>query len=267
MKYMFITGAPAIARHAESCGVQRIFADMEVLGKAERQGHLDTHKAAHTLDDVARLRDSLSDAELMVRINPLHEGTQGEVDALAQRGVDRLMLPMFFSAEEVARFKQIVAGRMPVTLLAETPASLVRLQTLLPHLEGGDQIHFGLNDLSLGMGLDFLFEPMAASLFDLPASMLCAHDIPFGIGGIARVGQGDLPADYVMGEHVRLRSQHVILSRAFRDGDIDLAAELDKLRDLEARWLAADDEALFANHERLATRVFEIAGRIRRERG
>ncbi len=38
---------------------------------------------------------------------------------------------------------------------------------------------------------------------------------PFGIGGIARVEQGDVSGRLVMAQHVRLGSQGVILSRAF----------------------------------------------------
>lgn len=40
--------------------------------------------------------------------------------------------------------------------------------------------------------------------------------IPFGFGGIARIGEGDLPSDYILGEHVRLGSTSVILSRTFK---------------------------------------------------
>ena len=38
----------------------------------------------------------------------------------------------------------------------------------------------------------------------------------FGFGGIARIGEGDLPSDNILGEHVRLGSQSVILSRTFK---------------------------------------------------
>ena len=39
--------------------------------------------------------------------------------------------------------------------------------------------------------------------------------MPFGIGGIARVGEGMLPAELLLAEHVRLGSAAVILSRTF----------------------------------------------------
>ena len=37
LKLMYITNKPAIAKIAADAGVDRIFIDMEVLGKAERQ--------------------------------------------------------------------------------------------------------------------------------------------------------------------------------------------------------------------------------------
>jgi hypothetical protein len=273
MRFMYIASDPAIAAYAEAAGVERIFVDMEVLGKAERQGRTDTHKAAHTYDDVAAVRAAVSRAELMVRVNPLHGGSAEELARLIPLGVDRVMLPMFSNAEEVARFSALLDGRLPVTWLAETPGALVRLKEWLPLIGEEDQVHFGLNDLSLAMGLDFLFEPMAAQLFDPAAALLRDHGIAFGIGGIARLGRGELPADCVMGEHVRLGCGYLILSRAFRGGaenlqgikeSIDLSAELQQLRDVETEWQNGDASALAENHKQLTKRVFEIADSIRK---
>ena len=42
MKFMLITNKPELASYAEECGVGRIFIDLEINGKQERQGHLDT---------------------------------------------------------------------------------------------------------------------------------------------------------------------------------------------------------------------------------
>ena len=47
--------------------------------------------------------------------------------------------------------------------------------------------------------------------------------MPFGFGGIARIGEGDLPSDHILGEHVRLGSTSVILSRTFK-GAVGVAA-------------------------------------------
>ncbi|NYS26556.1 aldolase [Rhodobacteraceae bacterium 2376] len=267
MKTLFITAIPEIALHAEGAGVDVIFIDMETRGKAARQGHLDTHKAAHSLADVAALAPRLSRAELMVRVNPPWAGSAQEARNAIAAGATRLMLPMFNHAAEVTAFKQ-TAGSTPVTLLVETAAALARLPVILPLLGPQDRVHFGLNDLSLDMRLDFLFEVLGGRLLDGPSAQCREAGIAFGIGGVGRVGQGDLPADWILGEHARLGSDWVILSRAFHgraaslaelQAQIDLSAELCAIRQVADEWLIAPHDALYENHARLARRAAQIA--------
>ena len=52
LKLMYITNRPDVAQVAQSCGVDRIFVDMEYIGKEERQGGLDTVKSHHSVEDV-----------------------------------------------------------------------------------------------------------------------------------------------------------------------------------------------------------------------
>ena len=70
---MYITNNSDVAKIAQSAGVDRIWVDMEFIGKDVRQRGLDTVKSRHTVDDVRRLRKVVSSSELMVRINPIHE--------------------------------------------------------------------------------------------------------------------------------------------------------------------------------------------------
>jgi len=267
---LFITATPDIALHAEACGVNVIFSDMETRGKASRQGHLDTHKAAHSLHDVKALSQVLTVAELMVRINPPWEGTEREVADAISAGATRLMFPMFNHAAEVVRFKA-AAGEVPVTLLAETAAALARLPVILPLLGPADRVHFGLNDLSLDMKLGFLFEVLAGKLLDGPASLCRDAGIAFGVGGVGRIGHGDLPADWILGEHARLGSDWVILSRAFHgraasldelQSQLDLADEIAAIRRVTADWRSASGDDLHDNHQRIAQKAAQIAGEI-----
>ncbi len=271
LDFMMITASPEVAAFIEQHGVARIFLDQEVLGKAERQGHLNTHKASHSLEEIAAVARVLTKAELMVRVNPLNPHSQVEIDVALECGAQRLMLPMFTTRREVEVFLTLVAQRVPVTFLAETPQALARLPDWLPLLwPGRDEVHIGLNDLSLGMGLDFLFEPLAGRLLDHAAERLNTAGIRWGVGGIARIGQGELLAETVLGEHVRLGSQWVILSRAFNQGantpsqlmeTLDFSAEIAKLRDFEARWRHASADALMANLEQLAACAYRIGRR------
>ena len=73
LKLMYITNRPDVAKVAQNCGVDRIFVDMEYIGKEERQGGLDTVKSHHTVEDVKNLRKVLNKTELLVRVNPIHE--------------------------------------------------------------------------------------------------------------------------------------------------------------------------------------------------
>jgi hypothetical protein len=267
ISFMMITASPEVAAFVEMNGVSRIFMDQEVIGKAERQGHLDTHQAFHSLNEITAVAQVLKKAELMVRINPLHSGTLQEINAALIHGAQRLMLPMFTNRNEVACFLKMVSGRAPVTFLVETPQALVRLADWITLLTPRyDEVHFGLNDLSLGMGLNFLFEPMAAKLFDPSAELLNRAGIAWGVGGIARIGEGELPAETILGEHVRLGSQWVILSRAFHGGAAKISEmqnfndEIRKLRNIEWYWYQAGTEELENNHRVLATIVYNHLG-------
>ncbi|MCK2183060.1 aldolase/citrate lyase family protein [Halomonas getboli] len=269
LKCMMITACPEVARLAEDCGVARIFMDQEVLGKAQRQAGLDAHQACHSLAEVAAMAAHLRRAELMVRLNPLNPRSPQEVESALECGAGRLMLPMFTRTEEVRQFQSLVRGRVPVTYLAETPAALVRLGHWLPLLRPGiDEVHVGLNDLSLGLGVGFLFEPLAGGVIDGVARELATAGVEWGFGGVGCLKGSVLPADWILGEHVRLGSRWVILSRAFHGGAgslddlrrrVDLAVEVRALRIAEGRWRRAGAERLEANHRRLAARVFEIA--------
>lgn len=71
LKLMYITNRPEIAQIAETAGVDRIFVDMEYIGKADRQGGMDTVQSHHTIEDVRALRAAIETAELLVRVNPI----------------------------------------------------------------------------------------------------------------------------------------------------------------------------------------------------
>lgn len=265
MKLIFITADEARACKAQEAGIDRIMVDLEIVGKEARQGHLGTVISRHKLTDVTALRAVLQSSELMVRINPLFKGSQAEIEDVIARGADRLMLPMFRHSDEVARIIDMIAGRVPLTLLLETGAALARLPQIA-RLEGIDDVHIGLNDLHLDLKLDFMFELFASGLLDLAAQTLQAVGIPFGIGGVARLGQGRLPAELILSEHRRLGSSRVILSRAFiaepQDLDSNFAVEVARLR----AFLSKAELPLEENHRKLGIAAAEIAADIARAR-
>src|SRR5688572_2289440 len=99
-----LTDDPDLAVEADRAGVQRIGVDLETIGKAARQRGHDTRLSTHSWDDLDVVGGVVCRAGLFVRINPIHDGTDLEVErALASRA-SVLMLPSFSTACEVERF-------------------------------------------------------------------------------------------------------------------------------------------------------------------
>ena len=122
-----ITNDPALARRCDALPGMRLFVDLEVNGKAERQAGRNTFISTHRLEDVGRIKSKLQRSLLMVRVNPLHSGTPDELDAVLAQGADWVMLPMFQTPEELQAFSRIVAGRAPIVALLETAGALQSL--------------------------------------------------------------------------------------------------------------------------------------------
>ena len=76
LKLMYITNDPEIAIIAENAGVDRIFIDMEYIGKSIRQGGMDTVQCYHTVEDVRRIKQAVNKAQIMVRVKPIHDATE-----------------------------------------------------------------------------------------------------------------------------------------------------------------------------------------------
>ena len=217
LEYFYITNDTAVAKACEAAGVDRIFIDMEYIGKAERQGGLDTVQNHHTVEDVKNIRAVINKAKLLVRVNPIHCGSENEINAVIDAGADFIMLPMWKSAEEVKRFFDIVHGRVKTILLLETDEARLCIDEVI-RLDGVDEIYIGLNDLHLSQHKKFMFELYTDGTVDEIVSKLKSANIKFGIGGVGRVNcKNLLPAENVLCEHYRLGSSMVILARAFCD--------------------------------------------------
>lgn len=214
LKLMYITNRPEIAQIAESAGVDRIFVDMEYIGKAERQGGMDTVQSHHTAKDVGVIKNAVTSAEVVARINPIHDVSREEVDAVVKNGADIIMLPYFKTAEEVRKVIDFTGKRAKIMPLVETPEAVEKIDEIL-NIDGIDEIFIGLNDLSLGYGKKFMFELLSDGTVERLCVKFRQKGLPYGFGGIASLGKGMLPSEYVIKEHYRLGSTCAILSRSF----------------------------------------------------
>lgn len=221
---MYITNNPEIAQIAQTAGVDRIWVDMEHIGKEARQGGMDTVKSSHTIADIQKIRPIVTTSELLVRVNPIHEateqylGTEAEVEQTIAAGADVIMLPMFRTKADVERFLKAVNGRAKTVLLFETAEAVENADDILS-LPGIDEVHIGLNDLHLAYKMKFMFQLLCEGTVQKLCRKFKARGLKYGFGGIARVGLGMLPAEHIITEHYHLGSTAAILSRGFCDAN------------------------------------------------
>lgn len=229
LKLMYITNNVDVALIAEKYGVDRIWVDLETLGKQERQGHIDSVKSKHSINDIKEISPKLTKSEMLVRINPINPCSKEEIDKVIEAGADIIMLPMWKSLDDVKIFLKIVDKRVKTTLLLETKEAVECLDEVLEN-GGFDEIHIGLNDLHLSYHLKFMFELLANGTVEKICNKIKNYNIPYGFGGIARLGEGTLPAEKIIIEHYRLGSSRAILSRSFCN--VDKTASLDEVKEI-----------------------------------
>ena len=266
IKLMYIANEPNIAHIAERNGVDRIFVDLEVRNKAKRQKNIDSVKSHHCLDDINKIKDTLTTAELLVRSNAMYDGSQKEIDEIVSRGADIVMLPMWESVDDAKRFRDYIDGRAKVMLLLETIPAEKSLDDVL-ELDGIDEILIGLNDLHLQYKLKFLFELLANGKIDELMNKMVAKGLPCGFGGIASLDKGMISGRNILAEHYRLHSSMAILSRSFCDtSKIKDEDEIENIfhqgiidiRDFEESLTKQNEEYFELNHQEVIRKTNEI---------
>ena len=269
LKLMILAADPQSAIDAQNAGVDRVFYDLEYIGKESRQHGRNTVKSMNSIDDIPAVRKVLDNTELLVRTNPIHAYTKMEVDKSIEYGADILMLPMVMDQHDVEQYVSYVNGRAKVCIMIETAAAMARLDKILA-VPGVDELFVGLNDLHISMGLTFMFEFLSNGLLEYIADKCNKAVMPFGFGGIARLGEGDLPSENILGEHVRLGSTSVILSRTFKGvvgvdknaRPIDLGEEVQKVRDRVAEIAQWNEEQHNDNRKKISDAVDKVIYKI-----
>lgn len=274
LNLMYITNKLDVALVAEKYGVDRVWVDLETLGKEERQKGMNTVKSNHSIEDIRCIKPHLTKSEMLVRVNPWNEKSIEEINAVVVAGADIIMLPMWKSVDDVSNFLKAVDGRCKTTLLLETKEAVECLDEVLNY-GGMDEIHIGLNDLHLAYGMDFMFEPLANGLVEMIVNKIKKIGIPYGFGGIAKLGDGLLPAEKIIMEHYRLGSTRAILSRTFCDNavvnsieEIDRVFKLNMtvLRKYEQEVEKMKDIDFEKNKKEVVEKVAEVATIIQKKR-
>lgn len=218
---MYATNNLDIALVAQESGVDRIWIDLEIKGKAERQKNMDTLQSHHSVEDIKKIAPRLTTSKMLVRINPWDNESEKEIENVIAAGADIIMLPMWKTADEVYKFIRAVNKRTRTILLLETREANECLDEVLT-IPGIDEIHIGLNDLHLSYGLSFMFEPLVNGMVEKIIDKIRAKGIPYGFGGVSHLGDGLIPAEMLIIEHYRLGSSLSILSRGFCDQKKDI---------------------------------------------
>ena len=234
------TDDPELAARADAAGIDRIGLDLEREGKRERQAGLGTWISPHTVERLPVVREALTRAQLFARVNPLSPATAGELDCLLSEGVEVLMLPMFESAEQVSSFIEVVDGRAEIVLLLETEAAMRDVERIV-EVPGVREIHVGINDLALSLGMRNRFEVLDCAPVEHMSACVLAAGLRFGIGGIGRIGDLGLPIppELIYAQYPRLGATAALVSRTFlrtADGPLQMHAEVTRSRECMTRW-------------------------------
>ena len=261
LNVFYITNNLDVALIAEEAGVNRIWVDLETLGKEERQHGINSVKSHHSIHDIEIIAPQLKKSEMLVRVNPWNEDSKKEINQVIKAGAQVIMLPMWKSVEEVKRFVDAVDGRVKSTLLLETKDAEQCLDDVL-RIDGVDEMHIGLNDLHLSYGLTFMFELLTNGTVERIIDKIKTKGIPYGFGGISHLGDGMIPAEMIITEHYRLGSSRAILSRGFCDQtkplhELKLAFEknVKEMREFESK---IDPSQFDSNRKELVRRVKQV---------
>ena len=261
------TNRPALAGAADRAGVDRIGPDLERLGKLERQRGMGTWISDHTEADLPNVFAALGRSQRFVRCNPPHACLAQEIERLVACGAQVIMLPHFHSVGEAGHFVRAVDGRARTVLLVETVSAASRVGQLC-RIEGLDEIHFGLNDLSLDLGVKNHFAVLCSTLLEDACATLAAEGFPFAVGGIGRALDATLPipSELVYAQYPRLGATGALVSRVFFKDlpEEQFAVEVTRARERLTYWSQQSTGRLREAREELDALVVAAANRAGR---
>ncbi len=252
----YISNEIEIAKVIDESSIDYIFIDLEFIGKEKRQKKRDTVISKHCVSDISKIKKVISSTKILCRVNPIGAWSYREINEVIDQGADLIMLPFFKSIKEVETFLRIVDQRIECSLLFETIESISKIEEILS-LSPINYAHVGLNDLHIQRKTNFMFEFISDGSMEKISEIFKDFRIPFGFGGIAKIGTLVPSADRVLAEHYRLGSKGVILSRSFfsneeilkcEDNKRIFLEEVIKIREYED-FLRTKDQSFFIENQ------------------
>jgi hypothetical protein len=117
-----------------------------------------------------------------------------------------------------------------------------------------NEVHLGLNDLALSLGLRNRWLALGEEMVDQAATLVRAAGRRLGLGGIGRPGDRTLPvpSDLIYSEFARLGATAALLARSFGvESTNDLAADIRRARARLAAAFLESPDTLAARHQEL----------------
>lgn len=260
MKFLIIENNSERARKFEELGIDTIFVDLEILGKQERQRNIDSVKSKHRISDIKEIKLAVKKAEILVRIDPVNSETKSQIDEVIKAGADVIMLPFFKTYAEVEFFFKCIDGRIRTKLLFEHIDSLVLIELIHKNF-GVNEVYFGLNDLSLSLGYNFMFRVLTDNVLDAAVKYCKKNNISFGIGGIGKYHEAEIPGKIILQEYIRLGATSTIVSRGLAnlyDRDKNLFIEnINLIRSTSKRLDGKRDKLILEKNFYLLKRAVE----------
>lgn len=257
IELLLFTNDVSLARTAEQAGVDGIIIDWETKGKTERQSGCDMEINADTPDDVTRVAGAVS-LPVTVRVNGLSADSAKEIDQALSCGARSLMLPMAQSADDVARFLDLVGGRARTIVQIETQALVEELDGMaaLPW----DSAYIGLHDLMLSRRAASMWRAVLDGTVERIYQTLQGRSV--GFAGATVIGGGHpIRFTQILQELARLGARLTFLRRSFRRElqDRDMASEIATLRAAWTACHARGPQAVEADRARLFTDLQRLA--------
>ena len=268
MIFSLITNNPVEAKAADEAGIQRIMIDLEKKGKARRQKGKDLFLSTHQPKDISLIQSNVQRAAIVVRINPIHSQSGKEVERVIDLGADYVMMPYFFSIEEVRAFHHLVKGRAKTILLLETDGAMNIIEEIIS-ISPPSEFHIGLNDLSICLNKKNIFGLFQDGTIETITARLRPYNIPYGISGVGSLSQAELPispTDFLI-EQIRLGATRGWLGRSFRKGmnPNNMASEFQLLTSTYERWQSAHEKQFESSHESFLAQISKYATTLFRD--